>query len=382
MGGWWYDLAVLRRGIQAGPVQGAAREMVEDEVADCAQTRVLYVGDFSASRVGNHSVAEDLAVRMAESGLDVATTSEQRRRGFRVGDMLVSTLRLRGRVDVGIVDVFSGRAFLWAEAVAGLLRGRGVPYVLVLHGGGLPSFASRAPRRVARLLRSAARVVAPSDYLAQQMAPYMQRCEVIPNPIDIGGYEFRRRMHARPRLIWLRTFEGTYNPFLAVRVLARLVPDLPDVTLTMIGGGAGSATFARTRQLAEELGVLDRVDFPGPVAKRDVPQRLQTGDILLNTPRVDNVPVSVLEAMACGLCIVSTAVGGIPYLLRDGDDALLVPGDDSGAMADAVMRCVSDPALSAKLSLGGRRRAEAFDWGTVLPRWMELVGEIVEGETE
>ncbi|HEX2205773.1 MAG TPA: glycosyltransferase family 4 protein, partial [Longimicrobium sp.] len=117
----------------------------------------------------------------------------------------------------------------------------------------------------------------------------------------------------------------------------------------------------------------------GPVPKAEVPARLAEGDVYLNTPRADNTPVTVLEAMACGLCVVSTEVGGIPYLLDDGGDALLVPPGDAEAMAAAVLRLLRDPALAGRLSRAGRRKAEGCDWSAVLPRWEGLLAGTVEG---
>jgi glycosyltransferase involved in cell wall biosynthesis len=103
---------------------------------------------------------------------------------------------------------------------------------------------------------------------------------------------------------------------------------------------------------------------------------LNGGDVFLNTTRVDNTPVSVLEAMACGLCVVSTNVGGIPYLLQHGHDALLVPSDNAEAMAGAVRRILTEPGLAAQLSANARGTASGCDWSAVLPQWEALIDEL------
>jgi glycosyltransferase involved in cell wall biosynthesis len=342
-----------------------------------APRRVWLVGDFAASRNGNFSVAEDLARRLADRGLDVATTSSRASRPLRVLDMAASTWRRRGRIDVAVIDVYSGKAFAWAEAVAGILRRARVPYALVLRGGGLPGFAGREPARVRRLFGGAAAVVALSGYLAEQMAPYGGRFEVLPNPIDLSAYAGRPLAKAEPTLVWLRTFQETYNPTMAVRVLARLRDEFPGVRLVMVGPDKG--LLEPTRRAAAELGVLERIEFVGPVPKAEVPRQLARGDVFLNTPRIDNVPISLLEAMACGLCVVSTDVGGIPYLVERGRDALLVPADDDAAMAAEVGRCVREPELAARLSAAGRRLAERHDWANVLPLWEDLLAELAVG---
>src|SRR5262249_10472231 len=135
------------------------------------------------------------------------------------------------------------------------------------------------------------------------------------------------------------------------------------------------------RNLAMQLGVMDSVAFTGPIPKETTPHWLNRGDILLNTTSVDNTPVSILEAMASGLCIVSTNVGGIPYLLEIGCDALLVRADDDEAMANAVHALLTKVGLAERLSTNARRKVEQFDWSTVLPKWERLFMDIAEKNT-
>src|SRR5262249_30944608 len=151
-----------------------------------------------------------------------------------------------------------------------------------------------------------------------------------------------------------------YNPSLAIRVLQLLALRYQDVHLTMIGADKRDGARQATEALAHALAVRSRVDLREAVPKHAVPGGLRMGDIFLNTTTVDNAPVSVLEAMACGLCVVSTNVGGIPYLVDDGQDGLLVPPDDPGAMAHAVGRILDDPDLADRLSRNARRKAERF----------------------
>ena len=349
--------------------------------SEAGMPTILLVGDFSASKLGNESIAEDLVRRLTRQGYELITTSDKTGRLSRVVDMLLTTWRQRNKVDTASIDVFSGQAFFWAEAVSGILRWARVPYILVLHGGGLPSFAKRYPERVAKLLRSAHRVVTPSAYLAEEMQNYLDKHQLIPNPLDLSQYTFVLREQPAPKLIWLRSFHSIYNPTLAVRVLALLVKQFPGVSLTMVGPDRGDGSLEQTNQLAAKLGVLDRVKFIGPVSKSEVPKWLASGDVFLNTTNIDNTPVSLLEAMACGLCLVSTSVGGIPYLVTKGENALLVPSSDEVAMASAVAEVLSRPSLAQKLSMNARHLAETFDWGIVLPQWETLFKEMAARKT-
>jgi glycosyltransferase involved in cell wall biosynthesis len=125
----------------------------------------------------------------------------------------------------------------------------------------------------------------------------------------------------------------------------------------------------------------DRVSLPGNVPKQRVPQALNSGDIFLNTTNVDNTPVSVIEAMACGLCVVSTNVGGLPHLLESGQDSLLVQPSQPSAMAAAVRQILSEPALAERLSRNARAKAEQFDWSNILPQWEALILKITATRT-
>lgn len=324
-------------------------------------------------------MCEDLSERLAAHGWAVLTASSKPGRVPRLLDMVATVWRKRDEYAVAQVDVYSGPAFLWAEAACWTLRRAGRPYVLTLRGGNLPAVARRWPWRVRRLLRSAAAVTAPSRYLLDQMASYRAELRLLPNPLDLDAYAFRLRKRPRPRLVWLRAFHAIYNPVLAPRALARLAQQFPDVHLSMVGQDKGDGSLQATRQVAADLGVADRLALPGGVPRQEVPRWMDRGDVFLNTTNVDNTPVSVLEAMACGLGVVSTNVGGLPYLLEHEHDALLVQPDDPAAMAAAVRRVLTEPGLAARLSGNARAKAERFDWSAILPQWESLLTAVAEG---
>jgi glycosyltransferase involved in cell wall biosynthesis len=225
---------------------------------------------------------------------------------------------------------------------------------------------------VRALLRKAAAVTVPSEYLLENMSRFRNDLQLIENPLDLSLYEFRTRRPATPKLVWLRAFHHIYNPALAPRVVQRLAGEFPDVSLVMVGRDKFDGSLEETRRIAAELGVTDRIRLPGGVPKKDVASWLNEGDIFLNTTNVDNAPVSVLEAMACGLCVVSTSAGGMAHLAEDGREVLLVRPDDPDAMADAVRRVLREPDLAEKLSRSGRDRVARCDWSVLLPQWEAL----------
>jgi glycosyltransferase involved in cell wall biosynthesis len=335
-------------------------------------TAVLLVGVFRPPSSGSAAVGAALAQRLSERGWRVFTTSGRQSRGGRLADMLATIARRRRSFAVAQVDVFSGAAFVWAEAACAALRLMRRPYVLTLHGGGLPEFGRRNPQRVRRLLASAAAVTAPSAYLKRHVEVWRQDIEVIPNPIDVQLYERKRSGKAGPRALWLRAFHSTYAPEVAVDAIARLSSIDSQLRLTMIGPDKGDGALAEARERTDRQRLGGRVTFAQAVAKTEVPDVLRTHDIFLNTSRIDNAPVTVVEALAAGLCVVTTDVGGIGDLVAQGRDALLVPPDDPAAMAAAVHQVRGNEHLAETLRAGARETARAHDWSVVLPRWERL----------
>lgn len=337
---------------------------------------ILWIGNFLSGSGRVRSVCEDLVPRLRERGWEIFTASHRPGRCARAADMLATICSRRHEYALAHVDVYSGKAFMLAEAACQALRWAGKPFLLTLHGGALPEFGRAHPRRVRRLLSAAAAVTTPSQYLQEHMQPYRSDLRLVPNAVDLGVQEFRVRSPAQPRLIWIRSFCEYSNPELVARVCARLMPFFPELQVTMVGPDKGTGHLQRLQAAAAALKVGDRISIVGPVPKRDIPLWLAAGDIFLNTNHIDNTPVSVLEAMGSGLCVVSTDVGGMRYLVDDGTDALLVPPGDADAMAAAVRAVIDDPALAAALSRNAREKALQFDWSCVLPQWERLLSEL------
>jgi glycosyltransferase involved in cell wall biosynthesis len=333
---------------------------------------ILVVGSFLSTVQRSKSVGEELAEHLSDAGWRIILTSRKLNKVSRLIDMLCTTWVRRNHYQVAYVEVYSGLAFFWAEAVCWFLRRAKKPFILTLHGGNLPFFTKKWPHRVPRLLKSASVVTAPSRYLQSQMQEYQGNIHLLPNAINLAAYTFKSRNNYYPRIIWIRAFHEIYNPMLTPEVISILTTEWNDIHLTMVGADQGDGSLQKTIQLIERLGLTSRVELPGRVPKSEVNMWLQKCDIFLNTANIDNAPVSILEAMACGLAIVSTNVGGIQYLLKHEHDALLVPPDDPIAMSKAIRRILDDHNFAKHLSFNARKNVEKFDWANVLPQWEQL----------
>lgn len=311
---------------------------------------------------------ETLAALFDKSGYRTRKASGFRHRLPRTLHQMAALVCWR-EVDVVVVATFSGRSFVIAEFSTLLARWGGKRVVTFLHGGNLPVFGPSHRRRVERVLLRSDLVLAPSDFLAATFRDWGLDVRVIPNVLDIDQYEFRRREPARPAVLWMRTFHEHYDPLSAVRCFARLVEARPDARMTMAGADQG--LFGATRAEAERLGVADRITFPGYLDADGKRRAMADHDVFLNTNLVDNMPVSVLEAAASGMVVVATAVGGIPMLVEDGRDGVLVPAGDDAAMASTILGLLDDPVRCGALSEGALALAERSGWTEVRRRWEE-----------
>lgn len=335
---------------------------------------VLFIGNH-LKREGFYYIFDELILRLEDKGWTTLKVSEYQLKIMRLFDMLWTIIRKRKVYSVAEVDVFSGAAFLWAELSTYFLHCLHKPSILTLHGGNLPDFARKHPFRVQRVLKLATKVVTPSTYLYHHFEKIRPDIQVIPNPIEISDYPFHQRLMPAPKLVWLRAFHEIYNPSLGPRVIHELADKWPDIKLTMVGPDKGDGSLERMLATADRLQVRERIKSPGGIPRNQVPGCLNDHDIFINTTNIDNTPISVLEALACGLCVVSTNVGGLPDLLDDGVDALLVPPDDPAAMAAAVNKILSSPSLAGALSFNARRKAEHLSWNVQFPKWEKLIQE-------
>lgn len=335
---------------------------------------ILLVSNF-LSRNASYSASAELALRLRAENYPIICTSAKQNRILRLADMIATCIHRRREYDLANVSVFSGNAFLWAEVITHLLAWMNKPVVLTLHGGSLPEFSRQHSGRIRRLFSRAAAVTSPSTFLRDHMKGFDTDIQVIPNALTIDTYPFRVRHPAKPRLIWMRAFHEMYNPMLIPPIMANLQADFSEANIQVIGP-IKDDSLDRTVKLAESLGVRDRITIIPGVAKNSVPAYLDSADIFLNTTNVDNHPVSVLEAMACGLCVISTNVGGLPYVIKSGENGLLCPANDLLAMAGAIRSILKDPQLARSISKNARQSVEPFDWDIVLPQWQKLFSRV------
>lgn len=342
------------------------------------QTTILFIGDHVDLPGRNRNVWHVLPEKLNELGWNTILTSDKGHKFSRLIDILSSIYRKRKHYHLAIIDVFSGKAFTWSVLGSLLLRIVNKPYILWLHGGNLPHFSLKYRRVISIIFKYAYRVIAPSGYLRDAFKNIRNDIQIIPNPIDISQFNFRLREKCDPKLVWVRSFHKIYDPLSAVESLALILPEYPDASLVMVGPDKRDGSLEEVKQWVLKKGIADRITITGGVAKEDVPFWLDQGDVFLNTSVVDNMPSSINEALASGLCVVSTNVGGISRMIDDGREGILVPAGDVTALASAVKRILQDDHLASSLSLNGRCSVEHLAWSAITPQWEAVLRSIVE----
>jgi glycosyltransferase involved in cell wall biosynthesis len=286
--------------------------------------------------------------------------------------LLVTQLQ---RADVVHIFSASYTSFLLAPLPAMLIaRLLGRPVILNYHSGEAPDHLRRSV--VARwALARADRIAVPSQFLANVFARYGLKATVVPNILPLDRFAYRRRVPFRPRLLSTRNFEPLYNVECTLRAFGLVQHRFPDASLTLVGAGSEDE---RLRHSASALG-LQNVRFEGRVSPDRIAEYYGSHDIYVQSPNIDNMPLSVLEAMASGLPIVSTDAGGVPTIVTHGKHGLLSPVGDADRLAGSILQLLANPEWSLSLAAAAYDAVQAYSWSNVRDRWIHLYRDVARG---
>jgi glycosyltransferase involved in cell wall biosynthesis len=334
---------------------------------------ILYIGNKLSAKGATASTIDTLGILLQEEGYIVYSASSVKNKFFRLLDMLLSTLKYSRKVSVVIIDTYSTQNFYYAAVVAQLCRILKIPYIPILHGGNLPNRLAKSPELSKKLFGKAKTNVSPSMYLIDAFeAKGYHNISYIPNSIEIDNYSFFLRKEIALKLLWVRSFAEIYNPLLAIEVVKKLKEKGAEVSLTMVGPEKDGSLEACRREV--EINKLP-VTFTGKLEKQQWIALSTSHDVFINTSNFDNTPVSLLEAAALGLPIVTTNVGGIPYLFDNNKTALLVPPNNIEEFTRALNELLSNASLVTSLTKKARKKVEELDWKKVKGAWLALLNE-------
>ncbi len=272
--------------------------------------------------------------------------------------------------DVLHIHCCSGWGFL--PAVVGVTVGRQLKkrVVLTYHGGGGERFFDKHTRLVKHyLIRTDANIVL-SGFLAKVFDNHHLPYAIIPNIIELDESHFRERTSIQPNFICVRAHEPLYNIPCILRAFQKVLTEIPEATLTLVGSGSEHEVLMAIVKEME----LKNVSFTGRVDNKEIYQYLDMADIILSSPKVDNMPVSLLEAMNAGLLVISSDVGGVPYMIEDNKTGYLFPSDDSDALASLMIQAVQQPSESTSIIRNAHQAVDAYRWENIKDKLFHTYG--------
>jgi glycosyltransferase involved in cell wall biosynthesis len=278
-----------------------------------------------------------------------------------------------GRVQLFHVMANSGWAWhLFAAPAVWLAKIRRIPVTVNYRGGDAAEFFRRSFFWVRPTMWISDQRVVPSGYLQEVFHRFGLSAEIVPNIIDLNRFRPRASefVHRdKPHLLVARNLEPLYDIGTALRAFAIIRKTAVDARMTIAGGGPDREMLV---ELARELGVAPHVTFVGRLENSRIAELFRDADVFVNSSLHDNMPISILEALASGVPIVSTNVCGIPFVVEHQKTAMLVPPRDPAAMAQAVIDLLENPTLAEQLVRAGREVVQQYTWSRVGPRLFKV----------
>ena len=263
--------------------------------------------------------------------------------------------------DVLHIHCCSGWGFF--PAVLGISVGKELKkrIVLTYHGGGGERFFAKHPKLVRHYLMKTDVNIVLSGFLAKVFEKHRLPYTLIPNIIELQDSCFKERLSIRPRFISIRAHEELYNIPCILRAFQQVQRQVPEATLMLVGGGSLHEDFKRQ---VEQMKLLN-VTFTGRVDNSEIMQYLNQADVMLSAPKVDNMPVSLIEAMNAGLLVISSRVGGVPYMIEEGKNGLLFKSDHDAELAEKMLWTIQHQDETKLMIEKARQSVQQYQWSNV-----------------
>jgi glycosyltransferase involved in cell wall biosynthesis len=276
-----------------------------------------------------------------------------------------------------VIHIFSAAYFSFFIApTPAILIGKlcGKKILLNYHSGEAEGHLRKYRRSTKWMFNLADKVVVPSEFLVRVFARFGIDASAIFNIIDLDQFEFRERTPLRPVFLSNRNLEAHYGVDCVLRAFALIQQQIPEASLTVVGNGSQRQAL---ETLKSELN-LQHTTFTGRVEHEEIYQYYSASDIFLNASRIDNQPLSHIEAFACGLPVVTTGAGGIPYIVTNEQTGLVVPVDDCAALADRALELLTRQNSASAMIQRARAECARYTWEVVCDQWLHLYRDMVQ----
>jgi glycosyltransferase involved in cell wall biosynthesis len=298
---------------------------------------------------------------------------------FRLVPYVLQLWRVAGRVQLFHVMANSGWAWhFFAAPAIWIGKLRGTPVVVNYRGGSAEDFFSRSFFWIKPTMRLVDRLIVPSEFLQQVFKKFGLAAEVVPNVVDLKRFApdaAKKEASAKgPHIIVTRNLEPIYDIGTALRAFSIVKRSWPDARMTIAGSGPDRDMLV---ELARALCLEASVLFTGRLDNEHMAMVYQQAELFVNPSVVDNMPNSILEALASGVPVVTTNVGGIPYLVEHDKTAVLVSPRDPEAMAMALIDLLNNPAKARRLANAGSDYVQRYNWESVRASLFDVYSSLV-----
>jgi len=337
---------------------------------------ILFFGNFLSKHGLNPTAIEDLVVTLGEK-YDVIYASSKKNVILRFFDMVFTLFINRKRTRLIFVDVFSTKAFFFSLAIAFCAILFKISFIPIFRGGYLIERFEKYKLIFRYFFTKAELVICPSVLFYDYFGKKGFNVKLIPNYIDIKKYKYKLRMDINPKILWVRSIHTIYNPKLAIELIVRLIKKYPAAKLCFVGPVKDSNLFQELNYLVNEYKLQKCVSFKGYLSKNEWSKLSESYDIFLNTTNYDNNPITLLEAMALGLPVISTKVGGISQLIEDQVSGLLVEANDLNTMEQVFLNLLNNKYNIKKISSNALKIAQSSEKSIIIKEWYQIIDEFL-----
>ena len=277
-----------------------------------------------------------------------------------------------------IIDLYSTNYRYFAFYIHLLCRFLNKPYIIYMHGGNLPNMYNKHNFIFKNILSNAKKIIAPSNYLYNFFEEKYPNIYLIPSVIEIEKYPFKRDRfnNTNPKILYIRGFGEVYNPQMIIKAIKIIVEKFPEIQVSMLGHDI-DGTLEKCKKLVVQLNLSENILFLEKMTRDNWVELANDHSIMVSTPNIDNLPISVIEGMLLGMPVVSTNVGGVGYIIENEITGLLVEKNNHEELAFQINKLLVDKQLFENISKKSRIISEKYSWINLKDKWKNTLAEFV-----
>lgn len=352
-----------------------------------ANLRLLLVGPISPPAGGMSMQTSELKKRLRARGVKVLFLPTNPKlipnrlnhirviRGvLRFLILVFNLLRVLPKVDTIHLMANSGWSwYLNACPVLWLAHLKRKPVVVNYRGGNAKAFFSKHIKRIKPFMNYASLIVVPSSFLHQVFSDFGFSTTIIPNCVDTNKFKPNIKHEGLFHCLMARNLENIYGIDIGIKAFAQALAQCPNMVLTIAGSGPQEGEL---KSLVVKLNIQQKVNFVGRLNRAQIKKAFKQTHVLLNPSRVDNMPNALLEAQASGVAIITSDVGGIPYMVEHGKTAIMVPNEDVSLMAEGLIELYHNKNLREALQQNSLEHIQQFNWSQGIQQWQQVYYQV------